>query len=83
MIPTGGDGFFDFLPGLTIDAQNGRIFTTKEPFGELLFSKLFTGSAENYDDVTTYNEIKRNMYSPACIAAPQAGAYRTKKINFY
>ena len=37
----GGDGFFDFMPGLTIDAQNGRIiFTVKEPFGELLFSKL-------------------------------------------
>ena len=37
----GGDGFFDFMPGLTIDAQNGRIiFTTIEPFGELLFSKL-------------------------------------------
>jgi hypothetical protein len=32
--------------------QNGRlIFTTKEPFGELLFSKLSnTGSGENYDD---------------------------------
>ena len=26
----GGDGFFDFLPGLTIDSQNGRIiFSTK------------------------------------------------------
>ncbi len=41
---TGGDGFFDFMQGLTIDAQNGRIiFTTKEPFGELLFSKLSDG----------------------------------------
>ncbi|MFV8368404.1 cell surface protein SprA [Flavobacterium sp. LB2R40] len=66
---TGGDGFFDFLPGLTIDAQNGRIiFTTKEPFGELLFSKLSnTGSAENYNNVSTYNEnqkkyVFRNMY---------------------
>ena len=66
---TGGDGFFDFMQGLTIDAQNGRIiFTTKEPFGELLFSKLSnTGSGENYNDVNTYNPnqkkyVFRNMY---------------------
>ena len=66
---TGGDGFFDFMQGITIDSQNGRlIFTTKEPFGELLFSKLSnTGSAENYDDASTYNAnqkkyVFRNMY---------------------
>ena len=34
----GGDGFFDFIPGLTVDQQNGRIiFTSVEPFGEYLF----------------------------------------------
>ena len=66
---TGGDGFFDFMQGITIDSQNGRIiFTTKEPFGELLFSKLSnTGSGENYNDVNTYNPnqkkyVFRNMY---------------------
>ncbi|CAM2808412.1 T9SS outer membrane translocon Sov/SprA [Flavobacterium frigoris] len=66
---TGGDGFFDFMQGITIDSQNGRlIFTTKEPFGELLFSKLSnTGSGENYDDASTYNPnqkkyVFRNMY---------------------
>jgi hypothetical protein len=42
-------------------------FTTKEPFGELLFSKLSnTGSGENYDDASTYNPkpkyVYRNMY---------------------
>ena len=38
---TGGDGFFDFIPGLTVDPQNGRIiFTTVEPFGKHLFEKL-------------------------------------------
>ncbi len=37
----GGDGFFDFYPGITVDPQNGRIiFTTVEPFGEHLFKKL-------------------------------------------
>lgn len=73
----GGDGFFDFLPGLTIDAQNGRIiFTTKEPFGELLFKKLSTGSGENYKDLTTYNAnqkkyVFRSMYSNTQSAALQ------------
>lgn len=65
----GGDGFFDYLQGITFDAQNGRIiFTTKEPFGELLFKKLQnTGSVESYNDPTTYNVnqqkyVFRNMY---------------------
>jgi len=66
---TGGDGFFDYIPGVTVDVQNGRIiFTTKEPFGELLFRKLQnTGSAEDYDSPDTYNAnqqkyVFRNMY---------------------
>ncbi|HSN47526.1 MAG TPA: cell surface protein SprA, partial [Flavobacterium sp.] len=66
----GGDGFFDFMQGLTIDTQNGRIiFTNKEPFGELLFSKLSnTGAGEDYKDSNTYNPnqkkyVFRNMYS--------------------
>jgi len=66
---TGGDGFFDYIPGITVDVQNGRIvFTTKEPFGELIFKKLQnTGSGENYNDPSTYNAnqqkyVFRNMY---------------------
>ena len=75
---TGGDGFFDFMPGLTIDTQNGRIiFTTKEPFGELLFRKLSNGG-ENYKDVNTYNAnqkkyVFRNMYSNTQSGALQDG----------
>lgn len=74
----GGDGFFDFMPGLTIDAQNGRIiFTVKEPFGELLFTKLKnTGSAESYNSVDSYNPnqkkyVFRNMYRNTQSAALQ------------
>ena len=66
---TGGDGFFDYIPGVTVDVQNGRIiFTTKEPFGELLFKKLQnSGTGENYNDPSTYNVnqqkyVFRNMY---------------------
>src|SRR5699024_8122843 len=37
----GGDGFFDYVPGITIDPKNGTaIFTTVEPFGKYLFDKL-------------------------------------------
>ena len=80
---TGGDGFFDYLPGITVDVQNGRIiFTTKEPFGELLFKKLQnTGSGENYNDPTTYNAnqqkyVFRNMYKNT-----QSGALQDSDKN--
>ncbi|WP_188617474.1 T9SS outer membrane translocon Sov/SprA [Cloacibacterium rupense] len=38
---TTGDGLFDFVPGITADAQNGRvIFTKAQPFGSYLQSVL-------------------------------------------
>ena len=47
---TGGDGFFDYIQGLTFDSQNGRIiFTTVEPFGKLLFEKLRLSPTEDYN----------------------------------
>ncbi len=80
---TGGDGFFDFLPGLTVDSQNGRIiFTTKEPFGELLFSKLSnTNAGEDYNDLNSYNlnqkkYVFRNMYRNT-----QSGALQDSEKN--
>ncbi|WP_111307682.1 cell surface protein SprA [Confluentibacter sediminis] len=49
-----GDGFFDFVPGITVITQNGKIiFPNAEPFGEYLFNVLGGG---NYDNPTTYNE---------------------------
>ncbi len=36
-----GDGFFDFVPGITVLPQNGKIvFTKVEPFGRYLFDIL-------------------------------------------
>lgn len=66
----GGDGFFDYIPGLTVDTQNARIiFTSVEPFGKLLFDKLKTGDPlEDYDNTLTgYNPnqqkyVFRNLY---------------------
>ncbi|WP_264565579.1 cell surface protein SprA [Flavobacterium sp. N3904] len=80
---TGGDGFFDFVPGLTVDTQNGRlIFTTKEPFGELLFSKLKNqGSLEDYNDITTYNPNQKKYVNPNMYNTTQAGAIQNPELN--
>lgn len=83
----GGDGFFDFMQGLTIDAQNGRIiFTTKEPFGELLFNKLAVkDSNENpinsYADVDNYNENQRKYVFRSMYRNTQAGALQDSDKN--
>ncbi len=59
----GGDGFFDFYPGITVDQRNGRIiFTSVEPFGEYLFNKLEgTASAAQYSIPESYN-ANQNKY---------------------
>ncbi|GAA4971780.1 cell surface protein SprA [Algibacter aquimarinus] len=52
-----GDGFFDFVPGMTVLPQSGRIiFPSAEPFGEFLFKKLSLNTSEDYADTNTYNE---------------------------
>jgi cell surface protein SprA len=51
---TRGDGFFDFVPGITVMTQNGKIvFTSAEPFGEYLFNVLGGG---DYEDNLSFNE---------------------------
>jgi len=76
----GGDGFFDFVPGVTIDTQYGRIiFTTKEPFGEHIFEKLRTTITEDYDSpLTGYNPnqnkyVFRNLYKSTQASVLQEG----------
>jgi cell surface protein SprA len=82
----GGDGFFDFMQGLTIDAQNGRIiFTTKEPFGELLFEKLRTNPSEQYkgnpDSSLDFNPNQRKYVFRNMYANTQAGALQDGEKN--
>jgi len=75
----GGDGFFDFIPGLTVDTQNGRlIFTSVEPFGKLIFDKLKTAPSEIYNDENTYNAnqkkfVFKNLYKKTQSLALQDG----------
>ena len=73
-----GDGFFDFVPGITVVPQNGKIvFTKVEPFGSYLFETLRTAGSENYEgDETTYNEnqekyVYKSLYKNTKTAALQ------------
>lgn len=79
----GGDGFFDFVPGLTVDTQNGRlIFTTKEPFGELMFNKLKNpNSSEDYRDVSTYNPNQKKYVNPVMYRNTQSVASQNPELN--
>lgn len=83
----GGDGFFDYVPGVTIDPQNGLvIFTTVEPFGEHLFHMLDNtpaGGPEEYNLPETYNAnqqkyVFRSLYRTTKIQAEQEDADKNK-----
>tara|TARA_R100000306_G_scaffold46671_3_gene44559 strand:+ start:21202 stop:28584 length:7383 start_codon:yes stop_codon:yes gene_type:complete len=82
----GGDGFFDFLPGITVDQQNGNIiFTSVEPFGSYLFDKLDNDDQGpgDYDNQQTYNAnqakyVYRTLYSTTKIQAEQQGSDKNK-----
>lgn len=81
-----GDGFFDYVPGITVDAQFGRIiFTSVEPFGKLLFDKLKL-AAEDYNNTVTYNSnqdkyVFKNLYRLTQAAALQESAKNKFKLK--
>ena len=78
-----GDGFFDFVPDITIDPQNGILkFTKVEPFGSYLFDKLKSGT-EDYENSETYNDnqekyVFRSLYETTKIQAQQQGTEQNK-----
>lgn len=81
----GGDGFFDFVPNITVDQQNGRIIFTKvEPFGEFLFNKLAANpGSENYDMPDSYNAnqdkyVFRELYTSTPTFARQNASEKNK-----
>lgn len=83
-IQQGGDGFFDFVPGITVATETGRIIFTKvEPFGEYLFNELGGGTYDVAND-QGYNAnqqkyVFRNMYAQTK-AASQQDAEKNKFI---
>ena len=81
-----GDGFFDFIPGITVDQQYGRIiFPTVEPFGESLFELLSDdkNSMENYADESTYNANQAKYVFRDMYALTQAAALEDTEKNKY
>ncbi len=76
-IQPGGDGFFDFVPGITVDTRSGRIIFTKvEPFGEFLYQLLNGNGPDEYNRPENYNEnqqqyVFRDMYEFTKAAALQ------------
>jgi len=62
-----GDGFFDFVPGLTVLTQNGKIIFTKvEPFGRYLFDVLDNDKNPNNNaaeyELDTYTNPNQEKY---------------------
>ncbi|MCB0444090.1 MAG: cell surface protein SprA, partial [Gelidibacter sp.] len=63
-----GDGFFDFVPGITVIQQNGKIIFTKvEPFGRYLFDVLDDDGNPNnneadYEANTPYTNPNQEKY---------------------
>lgn len=80
---TNGDGFFDFVSGITVIQQNGKIiFTNVEPFGNYLFEKLRLNISEDYngnENITAdYNAnqkkyVYRTLYKETKTAALEDG----------
>ena len=85
-VQPGGDGFFDYVPGITVNPQNGLIIFTKvEPFGSYLFELLGGGDYDQPDD-QGYNPnqqkyVFRNMYiqtKAASLEDAEKNRYRLK-----
>ena len=79
-----GDGFFDFVPGITINPQYGRIiFPMVEPFGENLFKLLENPDTSNelYDSEITYNANQQKYVFRDMYALTQAAALETSEQN--
>ncbi len=81
-----GDGFFDFIPGITIDKRYGRIiFPSVEPFGESLFNKLSNkdSQSEFYKNKLTYNENQiKYVFSEMYDLTQSAALESTEKNKF-
>ena len=81
-----GDGFFDYIPGVTIDPQYGRIiFPNIEPFGEYLFRLLDDPNSQKelYKNIETYNvNQKRYVFSEMYLKTKAAALETTEKNKF-
>ena len=81
-----GDGFFDYIPGITIDPKFGRIiFPSVEPFGHFLFDLLrdLKNGQEDYHQPNTYNaNQKRYVFREMYTLTKAAALEETEKNKF-
>ncbi len=79
----GGDGFFDYVPNITVLPQNGKIIFTKvEPFGNYLFNVLALGG-EDYENQNTYNpNQEKYVYDILYKSTKTAALEATNKNKF-
>ena len=81
-----GDGFFDYIHGVTIEPQYGRIiFPNVEPFGEYLFELLDDPNSqrEQYKNIETYNaNQKRYVFNEMYLKTKAAALETTEKNKF-
>jgi len=81
-----GDGFFDYVPGITIDPRYGRIiFPKAEPFGEFLFNLLDNpeSSKEDYDIESSFNKNQKKYVFNQMYSSTKASALEfTEKNKF-
>ena len=78
-----GDGFFDYVPGITIDPKSGRIiFPQIEPFGSYLFNVLNSnGGIENYDQENTFNINQKKYVFKEMYSLTKAAAFEVSEKN--
>ena len=85
-VENGGDGFFDFVPNITVDTNNGLvIFTSIEPFGKYLFDKLKSpqGLGENYENLASYNaNQKKYVYNEIYSVSKTEAEKQSEKNKF-
>ena len=81
-----GDGFFDFVPNITVVPQNGQIvFTKVEPFGNYLFESLRLDPSESYlDDESiagNYNANQRKYVYKSLYRSTKTAALQDSEKN--
>ena len=78
-----GDGFFDFVPGITVDPESGRIFFPQvEPFGSFLFNVLkSSNSSENYNQENTFNDNQNQYVFKEMYSLTKAAAFEISEKN--
>lgn len=78
-----GDGFFDYLSGITVIPEQGQIiFPSVEPFGEYLFNILKSDDPqEDYTDRNRYNDNQEKYVFKEMYEVTKADAADYQRYN--